>query len=150
VIYGYRKERLELEYPGFSYTCVVHERVDTPTMEMLNACSGHEGSYCSTARGLYFITIDNYLGHCLIVKEIKLDSKPLIDKVIDILELNVNDSSPVRRIAFSSTLFMVTLGFPLLLMLPTVFSIKIELPPSIATPEINIFLPTPSVIPSID
>lgn len=71
---GYKKERLELEYPGFRYVCERHHRVDTPTLQMLNACLMYEGSYCTVSEGSSFITIDNYLGDSLIVKEITASS----------------------------------------------------------------------------
>jgi len=63
-------ERLAYDYPGFEINTGKYQRTDSPDEEYLYACLGYENSYCSSSKGSYYITIDNFLGEYQLIKPI--------------------------------------------------------------------------------
>lgn len=140
---GYKKERLELEHPGFVYVCIKHPKVDTPTLEMLNACSEYEGSYCFLVGNLPCIGIDNYLGDNLIIKKIITHDEFSKDRVANVLCKNKDNLYCVGKIVLASlTVFTMSALF-LYLRYPTIFFPDANVPSHVEIPELEMFKARP-------
>ena len=81
---GYLAQRLATDYPGFKINDRTYKKVDTPGERCFYACSEYEYAHCSSDRGNYYITVDNYLGKYQLIKLIDLSAE--ITRVADPVE----------------------------------------------------------------
>ena len=69
---GYLAQRLAIDYPGFKINDRFYKKVDTPSEKCFLACLEYEYAHCSSDRGSYYITVDNYLGKYQLIKLIDI------------------------------------------------------------------------------
>jgi hypothetical protein len=69
---GYLAQRLAIDYPGFKINDRLYKKVDTPSERCFLACLEYKYAHCSSDRGNYYITIDNYLCKYQLIKLIDI------------------------------------------------------------------------------
>jgi hypothetical protein len=94
---GYLKERVALDYPGFTASTGTYKKVDTPNEKCLYACLPYKGSHCASNNKDYYIAIDNFLGKYQLRKLIDLSAeiiylKPSVEpaQIVSVIETTDN------------------------------------------------------------
>jgi hypothetical protein len=95
---GYLKERVTLDYPGFTASTGTYKKVDTPNEKCLYACLSYKGSHCASNNKDYYIVIDNFLGKYQLRKLIDLSAeiiylKPSVEPAQAVSAIETTDNS---------------------------------------------------------